>query len=81
MKKIISIKTFSLLAITILFMTLVSCRQDDENDITIVKNTIINKQVTSRSQKETASNNIKPDLQEADPPVKNGTHWRIKNKN
>lgn len=79
MKKLISIKTFSLLAITILSMNLISCRQDDENDIIIEKNTIINKEVTSKPQKETASNGIKPDLQEADPPVKNGTHWRTKN--
>ncbi|SHK90563.1 hypothetical protein [Chryseobacterium polytrichastri] len=79
MKKLISIKTFSLLAITILSMNLISCRQDDENDIIIEKNTIINKEVTSRPQKETTSDGIKPDLQEADPPVKNGTHWRTKN--
>lgn len=79
MKKLISIKTFSLLAITILSMTLVSCRQDDENDFILEKNTIINKEVTSKTATDSASNNIKPDLQEVDPPIKNGTHWRTKN--
>lgn len=83
MKKIISIKIFSLIAIPILSMTLGSCRQDDDNEFTAEKNTIINinKEVSGKTEAETASNNIKikPDLVEVDPPVKNGTHWRTKN--
>ncbi|MEN4760163.1 hypothetical protein ABEG63_07455 [Chryseobacterium sp. C39-AII1] len=84
MKKIIS-----LLSIIILSATVLSCRQDDETELTPSEETIINRtsdiNKNSELKKENSESYMKDSINEAedkdeveDPPVKNGTHWRIK---
>lgn len=54
-------------------MTLVACRQDDENDFQNAKANVINSKIINNNQSKTTNGD---DLAEADPPVKNGTHWK-----
>ncbi|MCS3529896.1 hypothetical protein [Chryseobacterium sp. JUb7] len=72
MKKFIS---FKIIALGFLALSLQSCRQDDENNLSnFEENSINNKnteqQITSR---DTLKN---PESGYEDPPVKNGTHWK-----
>lgn len=73
MKKIISLKTFPLLIATAILMTLGACRQDDENDFQTAKNNVIASKTTNSNQLKTTTGD---EVLEADPPVKNGTHWK-----
>ncbi|ASK32026.1 hypothetical protein CEY12_18820 [Chryseobacterium sp. T16E-39] len=73
MKKFISLKTFPLLIAVATLMTLGACRQDDENDFQQAKTSAISNKTIHNTQ---SKPNNGEELKEADPPVKNGTHWK-----
>lgn len=52
-----------------------SCRQDDESDFQKTETSSISKVNNSYQSKASVS----MDLNESDPPVKNGTHWKTQN--
>lgn len=54
-------------------MTLGACRQDDENDFQNTKTSMSESKIAKSGQSKTAKGE---ELIEADPPVKNGTHWK-----
>jgi hypothetical protein len=81
MKKIISIKITSLLAVMLIAGSLQSCRQDDENDITTYEENILNKNSEiEENYQVTARDTTQAPVGYEDPPVKNGTHWRTQNR-
>ncbi|MBK1895279.1 hypothetical protein [Chryseobacterium paridis] len=73
MEKIISLKTFPLCIAVAILMTLGACRQDDENDFQNTKTSMSESKIAKSGQSKTAKGE---ELIEADPPVKNGTHWK-----
>ncbi|KMQ62884.1 hypothetical protein ACM39_17345 [Chryseobacterium sp. FH2] len=80
MKKIISLKIISLFAIIVLSAGLQSCRQDDENDLPRFEEKSRGKSsnIMSKDSDQSTSRDSISKAEEEDPPVKNGTHWRIK---
>jgi hypothetical protein len=83
MKKIVSLKIVSLLIIPILFSTLKSCTERDE-EIYPEKNnpTAVNSRKKISDHKNTARDSIDPLPMDTanlgDPPIKSGTHWKTK---
>lgn len=72
-------KFISLIIVIILVGTLQSCRQDDENEIlekTFNKNINVQESSKDSASKDTLLSGKPESAEEADPPVKNGTHWR-----
>lgn len=77
MKKIISLKNFLLLATAILFGTLQSCREYDEEIYSENSTMHINKNANaSKAAEQDTINNLSENP--GDPPIKNGTHWKGK---
>ena len=56
-----------------------SCRQDDDNDVIseIAQNRIIQENSPETVNKITLTPSKTENLEDGDPPVKNGTHWRV----
>ena len=76
-------KFISLLIIVIQIGALQSCRQDDDNEFIIEKTQNKNIGIQENSRDSVAKDTLhsaKPetDSEDGDPPIKNGTHWRIK---
>lgn len=71
MKKFISLKIFSLFLI--IGASLISCRQDDDNDFKVAEKGILNTKTANKSESKITGNS---GLEQEDPPVRNGTHWK-----
>ncbi|WP_312398410.1 hypothetical protein [Chryseobacterium sp.] len=72
-------KFISLFIITILAVFIQSCRQDDENDIYMQEKSLEKAAIQNKTSEKDSIANAKFDIDESeeDPPVRNGTHWRI----
>ncbi|WP_326982427.1 hypothetical protein VUJ46_19945 [Chryseobacterium sp. MYb264] len=74
-------KLISLVIIVVQIGTLQSCRQDDDPDMTVQEQyKKIDTNDLAKNTDSTVVNAINTQINEdyEDPPVKNGTHWRIK---
>ncbi|WP_034670393.1 hypothetical protein [Chryseobacterium populi] len=71
MKKFISLKISLVLIILFYSATLISCRQDDDNDF--------QRSETVFKENKTTGKTIQDSIQEGDPPIKTGSHWKTKN--
>lgn len=71
MKKFISLKISLALIILFYSATLISCRQDDDNDF--------QRSETIFRDNKAAGKIIQDTILEGDPPIKTGSHWKTKN--